>query len=79
MGNISQVVPTIQPSLSISDHSIAGHSIDMVAAACSQEGLNFVPLAAKASALTALKLLLDPDLLEDIKKEHAWNVAHQKE
>lgn len=79
VGNISQVVPTIQPSLSISDHSIAGHSMDMVAAAGSQEGLNFVPLAAKASALTALKLLLDPDLLEDIKKEHAWNVAHQKE
>ncbi|MBD5423964.1 MAG: M20 family metallopeptidase [Allobaculum sp.] len=79
VGNISQVVPTIQPCLSISDHPIAGHSSDMVAASCSSKGLEFVSLAAKASALSALKLFLDPILLEEIKKEHAWNVTHQKE
>ncbi len=79
VGNISQVIPTIQPCLSISDHSIAGHSPEMVAASCSSKGLKFVSLAAQASALSALKLFCDPALLEEIKQEHALNVTHQKE
>ena len=38
VGNISQVVPTIQPHISITDVQIAGHSQDMVNASCSQKG-----------------------------------------
>lgn len=43
VGNISQVVPTIQPHISITDVQIAGHSQDMVNASCSQR--QWMPLS----------------------------------
>lgn len=79
VGNISQVVPTIQPNLSISDTPIPGHSIEFVEAACSEKGMAFVELAAKAAAITASRVLSDPALLALLKHEHAYNVEHQQE
>ena len=77
VGNISQVVPTIQPSLIISAEKLAGHSEDFRDAAASEFGLTFVPRAAKALALTALDLILEPETLAAIKAEHAAAVAAQ--
>ena len=77
VGNVSQVVPTIQPSISISDAPIRGHSEEMVAASCSEKGLNSIGLGAKALALTALDLIRDPELLRAIKAEHAAAVKAQ--
>ncbi|MBQ9265220.1 MAG: M20 family metallopeptidase [Clostridia bacterium] len=77
VGNISQVVPTIQPNLSISPEQLAGHSEGFKAAACSEYGLRFVPLAAKALALTALRLIQSPETLAQIKAEHAKEIAAQ--
>lgn len=77
VGNISQVVPTIQPMISITDVPVAGHSEEMKAAACSAKGLASVTLGAKALALTALELLENPELLENIKQEHARLVQEQ--
>lgn len=77
VGNISQVVPTIQPMISITDVPVAGHSEEMKAAACSSKGLASVTLGAKALALTALELLENPELLEAIKREHARLVQEQ--
>lgn len=77
VGNISQVVPTIQPYISISDEEIPGHSEGFKAAACSQKGLDSVPLGAKALALTALELIEHPDELAAIKEEHARAVREQ--
>ena len=77
VGNISQVVPTIQPMIGIADKTIDGHSTDMVAASCSRKGLDFIAKAAKVLAFTALDLIEDPALLAKIKEEHAYNVAHQ--
>lgn len=77
VGNVSQVIPTIQPHISIVDEAIKGHSLEMVAASCSEKGLNAMALAAKAMAFTALDLFQDPQRLEKIKEEHAYNVAHQ--
>ncbi len=79
VGNISQVVPTIQPSLSITDHKIAGHSPDMVKASASEKGMAMIPLGAEVLADTALDLIQDPELLKHIKEEHRYNVEHQKE
>lgn len=79
VGNVSQVVPTIQPSLSISDVPIAGHSEDMVKASCSEKGLTFVSRAAQVLAFTALDLIEDPALLEKIQQEHAYQTAHQRD
>ena len=70
VGNISLVVPTIQPTLSISAAPIPAHTEAFRDAACSPEGMKFVPLAAKAMALTALRLLTEPETLEGIRAEH---------
>lgn len=71
VGNVSQVVPTIQPSISITDVPTPGHSEGFKAAACSEKGLRSIALGAKALALTALELLESPELLDSIKKEHS--------
>lgn len=79
VGNVSQVVPTIQPHISITDVPIAGHSQDMVNAACSPKAMEAIVKGAKALALTALELFENPEELEEVRKDHAWHVAHQKE
>lgn len=70
VGNVSQVIPTIQPTVSISDEYIAGHSEEFKAAAKSDKGLNSIGIAAQLLAETALDLLLDEELLNKIKEEH---------
>ena len=77
VGNVSQVVPVIQPSLSISDVAIAGHSQDMVEASRSEKGMDSIVLGATALAWTAIDVMLDPALLQAIKEEHRYNVENQ--
>lgn len=79
VGNISQVVPTIQPHISITDVQIAGHSQDMVNASCSQKSMDAIVKGAKALAFTALELFENPEELVKVKEDHAWHVEHQKE
>lgn len=79
VGNVSQVIPTIQPHISISDVPIKGHSEEMVAASCSEKGLNSILLGAKVLALTALDLLEEPEVLAKIKEEHTRQVEHQND
>ena len=75
VGNVSQVIPTIQPTVSISDDYIAGHSIEFKAAARSEKGLNSIGIAANLLAKTALDLLEQPELLEKIKQDHQASLA----
>ncbi|MCW6662866.1 M20 family metallopeptidase [Aerococcaceae bacterium NML190073] len=70
VGNVSQVIPTIQPTVSISDEYIAGHSEEFKAAARSQKGLDSIGIVAELLARTALELLLQPKLLDNIKQQH---------
>lgn len=77
VGNISQVVPTIQPGIKISEEYIAGHSIEFREACKSELGLESIGLGAKLLANTALDIILDPELLERIKEQHAENVKNQ--
>lgn len=79
VGNISQVIPTIHPSIKISDEYIAGHSIEFREAAKSELGLSSIGLGAKVLAQTALDIILDPALLDRIKKQHSENVKSQNE
>ena len=76
-GNISQVVPTIQPHISISEKAIPGHTEEFKAAACSAYGLATIARGAKALALTALELIQNPEELAAIKAEHAQKIAEQ--
>ncbi len=77
IGNVSQVVPTIQPHINISNEYIAGHSIEFREASKSELGLNSIGLGAKLLAHTALDIILDPKLLEEIKAQHLENVKNQ--
>ncbi len=71
VGNVSQVVPVIQPMIPVSDVPVPGHSIEKVAACKSEKGLASIALGAKLLAQTGLDLLEDPQLLASIKREHA--------
>ncbi|EOH88970.1 M20 family metallopeptidase [Enterococcus villorum] len=70
VGNVSQVIPTIQPTVSISDEYIAGHSEEFKAAAKSAKGLASIAIATELLAATALDLFEQPELLTKIKEEH---------
>ncbi|MBR4539862.1 MAG: M20 family metallopeptidase [Clostridia bacterium] len=77
VGNVSQVIPTIQPTIRIIDHPTPWHSEESKAAAKSEMGLASIALGAKALALTALDLIEDPALLRQIKADHEKAVAEQ--
>ena len=78
VGNISQVVPTIQPTICITDGPTPWHTEESKAAARSEKGLASILLGAKALALTALDLIEDPALLRQIKADHAKAILEQK-
>jgi amidohydrolase len=77
VGNVSQVIPTIQPMIRISDTPVAGHTIEKREACKSETGLSSIALGAKVLALTALDLIQSPALLRKIKQDHAEAVANQ--
>lgn len=78
VGNISQVVPTIQPHIDISDTYIAGHSIEFKEASRSEKGLNSIALGAKVLARTAYDLIVDAELLDAVKADHAESLKTQE-
>ena len=79
VGNVSQVIPVIQPMIRISNTPVAGHSIEKREACKSETGLQSIRLGAKLLALTALDLIEQPELLEKIKAEHQEAVRKQQE
>ena len=79
VGNVSQVIPVIQPSIVISEKQVAGHSEEMKAAARSEKGLSAILLGAKVLSYTALDLLEDEGLLRSIQAEHRRLVQEQAE
>lgn len=73
VGNISQVVPTIQPTIKIGDNLLA-HSPEFCNAAISKEGDEALILGAKALALTALELLTDKSKLVEVKEDYKKSI-----
>lgn len=71
MGNVSQVVPAIHPYIAICDEPIPGHSREFAQAAVSERGHQGLVLGTKALALTALRLLTEPELLQRAGDEFA--------
>ncbi len=69
MANVSWVVPTIHPDLSICDEPTAGHTTRFRDAAASPKADETTLLAATLVAQTALDLLLDPALVADAWRE----------
>lgn len=68
-GNVSQIVPTIHPTISIGDKDLVGHTVEFREAACSKRGNEGLILGVKSLSLTGLRLLTDRDILNEIKGE----------
>jgi amidohydrolase len=69
MGNVSQVVPAIHPSIAIAGAGVSTHSHEFAVAAVSEMGDRGLLDSAKALAMTAVDLLSSPRTITDIKKE----------
>ena len=69
VGNVSQVIPCIQPLMKIAPHGTPIHSRDFEAAAVSPLARHGTLLAAKIMARTTYDLLADPALLTKAKQD----------
>ena len=69
IGNVSQVIPAIQPLMKIAPDGTPIHSRDFAAAARSPLAREGVLTAAKAMAMTTLDLLADPSLVKKAQAE----------
>lgn len=68
MGNVSQVVPSIHPTIAIAPREVLIHTPDFAAAAASEAGQQGLIDAAKAMAMTVADIL-QPGMLDKIKQE----------
>jgi amidohydrolase len=69
MGNVSQVVPAIHPTVKIAEPGVATHSKEFAIAAASEHGHKGLLDAAKAMAMTVADILGNPELIAQIKSE----------
>ena len=69
MGNVSQLVPSIHPHVSIAAKEIAIHSSQFALAAASETGIKGMLDAAKALAMTVVDLVANPEALSKVKEE----------
>lgn len=67
VGNVSQILPTIQPTVAIGSPDIPGHSRERADSTQTPDGVRAIVDSAIALALTALEVLRNPDL-----REEAW-------
>ncbi len=69
MGNVSQLAPSIHPSIAIANREISIHSPQFALAAASEAGIKGMLDAAKALAMTAVDLLASAGTLTKVKEE----------
>ena len=68
MGNVSQVVPSIHPTIAIASSEVLIHTPEFASAAASEAGHEGLMDAAKAMAMTVADIL-QPGMLDKIKQE----------
>ncbi|MFC1979367.1 M20 family metallopeptidase [Chloroflexota bacterium] len=69
MGNVSQLVPGIHPSVSITSPDVVVHSPQFASAAVSEAGIQGLLDAAKSLALTVTDLVANPEMVTRVKEE----------
>jgi amidohydrolase len=69
VGNVSQLVPSIHPTVAIATEKIPTHSPEFARAAATEGALSCMLDAAKAMAMTAVDLLAEPANLENVRAE----------
>jgi amidohydrolase len=73
-GNVSQSVPSIHPYLGMGEGLVC-HTPDFATASGDERGMRIVRDGAKALAMTALDVLFNPSLLQEVKRSHEGRVA----
>ena len=69
MGNVSQLVPGIHPTVAITPVEVMVHSPEFTLAAASETGIRGLIDATKALAMTVVDLLANPEIIIKVKKE----------
>jgi len=69
MGNVSQIVPSIHPTVAIAQVEVVAHSPEFASAAASEAGIQGVLDAAKALAMTVVDLVANPEIVIRVKQE----------
>ncbi len=69
MGNVSQIVPSIHPSVAIAPKEVVTHSPEFALAAASEAGIQGMLDAAKALAMTMVDLVANPEIVIRVKQE----------
>ena len=70
-GNVSQAVPGIHAYIAIAPDGTAGHTHEFREASISAAGDDGLLNAAKAMAMTAVELLVEPELMQQVKADFA--------
>jgi len=69
VGNVSQLLPSIQPVVAIAPTDVSLHSPQFAQAAASEAGLRHILEAAKAMAMTVIDLLADTETVARVQEE----------
>jgi len=69
MGNVSQLVPSIHPSVAIAPADVVTHSAQFVSAAASEAGIHGLLDAAKALAMTIVDVVANPEIADKVREE----------
>jgi amidohydrolase len=76
VGNVSQLVPTIQPLVAIAPDGVMIHTPQFARAAATEGALRCLLDAAKAMAMTAVDLLSSPQTMKKVQKEFRKGKDH---
>ena len=69
VGNVSQLVPTIQPLVAIAPDGVMIHTPQFAKTAATEDALRLMLVAAKAMAMTAIDLLASPETVAKVREE----------
>jgi amidohydrolase len=69
MGNVSQIVPAIHPTIGVAPETVVIHSPEFAQAAASEAGIKGMLDAAKALAMTVVDLTASPETVNQVKAE----------
>jgi len=69
MGNVSQIVPGIHPTIAVASEEVVIHSPEFALVAASEAGIKGMLDAAKALAMTVVDLTSSPETVTKVKEE----------
>jgi amidohydrolase len=69
MGNVSQIVPGIHPTIAVAPEEVVIHSPEFAKVAASEAGIKGMLDAAKALAMTVVDLIASPEIVTKVKEE----------